>query len=628
VIISWYINRIKTFSVPELGYRTRQMFRHKFIDKKKFKSINRIDIPSIALLHQQLILYPVFKSQIDVSQPIDWHKDVVSGKRFPKQFAHSINMRDDQYGSAKNVWEINRMLFITDLAYQYSQTQNNDLISVIQSHIHSWIAENPYLCGVNWYSNIEVNIRLINWYYCWKLLDVDTLTHTDIEFNKFVQQTWLPSIYQHCQYSYYHPSLYSSANNHLIAEYAGLFVASQQWKFKESERWSKYAKKGLEKEIQKQHSENGINKEEAAEYIQFITDFFLISYLVGEKHNNQFSSQYKDCLYSIFSYISQIVDTEGNYVMYGDGDDGYLIKLGKDNHPNNFLSLLTTAAVLFNEPKFKHPKCYFDDKTNVLLGNKLELFAQINSNYNPESVFYIKEKHFLFRAKDILFHFNAAPLGYLSIAAHGHADALSFILHVDGTPIIVDSGTYTYHTHKEWRKYFVGTLAHNTICVDGEDQAKLAGPTMWLNHYQTKLLKYLSNNKTDVISAEHNGYVQKGLIHKRSVRFDKETNEFEITDIVEFLREEEHFFQIPLHFHPDVSLVLSDHNICITTKRKKIEILLDKQFQYVLLRGNIYPIIGWYSEHFGNKEACSCILTEFRKQNTFEHKMKIRMTNI
>jgi hypothetical protein len=44
---------------------------------------------------------------------------------------------------------------------------------------------------------------------------------------------------------------------------------------------------------------------------------------------------------------------------------------------------------------------------------------------------------------------DAAPLGFLSIAAHGHADALSFILHVDGSPILVDPGMFTYHTHKE-----------------------------------------------------------------------------------------------------------------------------------------------------------------------------------
>ena len=86
---------------------------------------------------------------------------------------------------------------------------------------------------------------------------------------------------------------FSSANNHLISEYAGLFIASSKWKFKESEKWIKYAHKGLENEIIKQHSKEGVNKEEAAEYIQFITDFFLLSFIVGERTNRPFSEQYK-----------------------------------------------------------------------------------------------------------------------------------------------------------------------------------------------------------------------------------------------------------------------------------------------------------------------------------------------
>ena len=41
---------------------------------------------------------------------------------------------------------------------------------------------------------------------------------------------------------------------------------------------------------------------------------------------------------------------------------------------------------------------------------------------------------------------DAGPLGYLSIAAHGHADALAFVLDIGDREILVDPGTYAYHT--------------------------------------------------------------------------------------------------------------------------------------------------------------------------------------
>ena len=161
--------------------------------------------------------------------------------------------------------------------------------------MNSWIDDNPYLVGINWYSNLEINIRLISWFLCWEILDASELAAKNRKFEEFVAERWLPTIYLHCKYSYNNPSRFSSANNHLIAEYSGLFIASSKWKFKEAGSWLKYAAKGLEREIQLQHS-SGINREEAAGYIQFITDLFLLPYVVGEKTNNPFSDTYTGIL--------------------------------------------------------------------------------------------------------------------------------------------------------------------------------------------------------------------------------------------------------------------------------------------------------------------------------------------
>ena len=85
-------------------------------------------------------------------------------------------------------------------------------------------------------------------------------------------------------------------------------------------------------------------------------------------------------------------------------------------------------------------------------------------------------------------------LGFLSVGVllgpYGLADALSFFLEIDGQSYITDVGTYTYHSEPEWRAYFKGTLAHNTIRVDEQDQASNAGPCLWVEHYQPHLAFY------------------------------------------------------------------------------------------------------------------------------------------
>ena len=59
------------------------------------------------------------------------------------------------------------------------------------------------------------------------------------------------------------------------------------------------------------------------------------------------------------------------------------------------------------------------------------------------------------------------------LPAHAHADALSFQLWVDGSPVVVDPGTFTYEPGAQ-RDWFRGTRAHSTVAVDG-DQFELWG---------------------------------------------------------------------------------------------------------------------------------------------------------
>jgi hypothetical protein len=58
------------------------------------------------------------------------------------------------------------------------------------------------------------------------------------------------------------------------------------------------------------------------------------------------------------------------------------------------------------------------------------------------------------------------------LPAHAHADALSFQLWFDGTPVVVDPGMPTYELGRK-RNWFRGTRAHATVCIDGRDQFEM-----------------------------------------------------------------------------------------------------------------------------------------------------------
>lgn len=596
----------------------RLFYQNQDFNKVFTESINRVNTSSLlsADLTSQFKDYKIFEFfglTINLENKIDWHLDVQSGKRFPLTFSKDIDIRSGDYGNAKIVWEINRLQFLLPLAIKYRLTNDEVDLQHWMSLMKSWVNENPYLKGINWYSNIEINIRLIVWYFCWQILWADDHLKKNDEFIRFTKEVWLPTVYDHCVYSISNPSKYSSANNHLVAEYSGLFVASVCWPFKESAKWRIYSQKGLEKEIIKQHSENGINKEEASEYIQFITDFFLIPFAVAEKHAIQFSETYKRYLHKICGYIINLLDIKGGFTKYGDEDDGKVLIVDTNFHFNNFLSILISGAILFKEKEFKKVNNKFDFKNWLLWGEKgRNIYDTLEyNNTELKSTFYKEEGHFIFRKtyksdphKEIYLHLDAAQLGFLSIAAHGHADALSVVLTLDGNPILIDAGTYTYHTEKEWRKYFVSTLAHNTICIDNINQAQYIGPTMWLQHYDVEVLNAKQQVDLEIASAKHSGYNKIGCSHERTVEFDREKEIFIITDQV-IVGNKSHKIYQPWHLHPEVMVEKINNHIFILRHNKsirKLQIQFSELLYIDLIKGQLNPILGWYSSSFLQKE--------------------------
>ena len=152
---------------------------------------------------------------------------------------------------------------------------------------------------------------------------------------------------------------------------------------------------------------------------------------------------------------------------------------------------------------------------------------------------------------------NAGPLGYGSIAAHGHADALAFTLSLGGLEFLIDPGTYAYHTKKQWRDYFRGTGAHNTVRVDVQDQSVAGGNFLWLEHARVRCIAWEESAHTDRFAGEHDGYLRllDPVKHAREMLFDKANRRLVITDRIEC--KARHTIEQRWHFAEDVVVTLA-----------------------------------------------------------------------
>ena len=112
--------------------------------------------------------------------------------------------------------------------------------------------------------------------------------------------------------------------------------------------------------------------------------------------------------------------------------------------------------------------------------------------------------------------FGCGPLGD---GGHGHYDALGVEAYAYGRPLVVDPGRYTYaEGTPNWRHWFKGTAAHNTVTVDGLDQqpyrrGKPKGPQL--------TSRLLERRATDALHLLH-GEVSSpayDAVHRRAVVF-------------------------------------------------------------------------------------------------------------
>lgn len=198
---------------------------------------------------------------------------------------------------------------------------------------------------------------------------------------------------------------------------------------------------------------------------------------------------------------------------------------------------------------------------------------------------------------------DAGPHGFLSIAAHGHADALSVEVRVDGVDVLADPGTYCYHGEPKWRAYFRGTRGHNTIEVAGRDQSLSGGPFLWVRQAPTVLRSVSLDADADQVtwSAEHHGYDDLdggGVVHRRTAELDRSQRRLTITDE---LRGATHELVMAWHLGPDVTVSLSGSTAELSWPGGGGTVHLPRSLSWQSIRASDDPVAGWYSPGFDRK---------------------------
>lgn len=650
--ISWYLNRLKTMSPAEIGWRLTSLARDNWdrvcIPLGLYPADNRIIntktsfpvfsvttistgawagntatqqekdwLNALLLKADQIAGHRLSYFDLhnhDHGHPFNWHYDHSARKQAPRCFASSIDYRDFQEtGDCKLIWEPNRHHHLVVLGRAYRTSGNPKYAEAIKEQLLSWLDANPYGYGMNWRSPMELAIRMINW--VWAL---DLIRDSGIRVADFHDRVRY-SAYLHLRDVTRKYSQGTSANNHLIGEAAGVFIACCYFSdLPDAARWKQQSFDILCQEILTQTTVEGCHRELALGYHYFVLQFFLFAGLAGRQSGMEFPSTYWKAMEQMFEFLSRLAEG-GKPPLYGDCDDGYVLDLGTT--PHDSASLFAVGAALFNRPDFKTLAGDSLEMLSWLLGEKgLDAYNRLDKDNNKiqlashsfsEAGLYLLQTGLRESEERISVLIDCGELGYKSIAAHGHADALSFTLRVGGHDVLVDPGTYDYFTFPEWRNYFRSTKAHNTVEIDGQDQSVMLGPFLWGKRAVARCLTWESSLYGGKFVGEHDGYTRLNdpVLHRRTIELNGENQTVTIIDEIE--AKTTHNVQILFHCAPTCRVEENGpHSLNVSVANRTVRLIFEPNIKVHLLYGNKQPIAGWVSPNYHGKEPTTTIIAE------------------
>ena len=543
----------------------------------------------------------------------DWFSDPVTGHRSsPGRYAFRINQRsEEQVGNVKQVWEISRLQHLTLLATAWFLTRDEPYANRVAGQLRSWYRENPFLSGVHWTSGIEVGIRLISLAWIRRLLDgwpgVAGLFEDD---GLAVQQ-----IRWHQRYLNGFRSRGSSANNHVIAEAAGQLVASCAFPwFPESERWRRTSAGLLERELMRNTFPSGIGRELASDYQSFVAELGLLAAVEAESASRPLSTAVWQRLCAMTDSVAALVDERMRAPRQGDGDDGRAVLLDAPVLGSGWPSLLALGDAIFGRLSWwpQVPAGAASALVGALAGGPHDIPgrpAERPDRFADAGVTLLRTDGA--QAPEIWCRLDGGPHGFLSIAAHAHADAMSLEVRYGGVDVLADPGTYCYHGEPTWRSYFRSTIAHNTLELGGRNQSGEGGPFLWLRHANGREIGVTDTGETAEWTADHDGYLslRPPARHRRSVRLDRTARSIRIVDEID---DGGHDVRLAFHFGPDVQAELNGSHAVLrwptagTPGQARLE--LPPGLQWSLHRGETDPILGWYSPGLGHRVPAFTLL--------------------
>jgi hypothetical protein len=572
VDIAWYVARLRVMSGAELVHRVRERWQVRALERsqRRFDTdpterrpasfsfctsaasvLPRLtwDVAANHAIADDLLAGRWNALAFDwrwFDSPDVWHRAPDTGNPWPRTYFARIHYRQgNPYGDARVVWEPSRLQQLVSLALLCgNEKRRTPAVALIERQLQGWLEANPPYVGVHYVSAMECALRLIAACHA-----IDMVRSWLAE----PARTWTALVClvdSHARLIHRRLSLHSSATNHTVAEAAGLVYAGSLFpEFEDAGRWRETGTALLAAEVERQILDDGGGVEQAPGYLEQIAD---LATLAGHLVDRERAAAIAERVGLARRFLAELAGGRNERPALGDDDGGRAL--------SPFWKATRPSA-----PPLR-PSVTFVNTGYTILRSRPDGRRQIG--------------------------FDHGPLGLEPAFAHGHADALSLTWRDGDRELLVDPGTYSYTGQPEWRRYFRGARAHNTVVVDRKDHTTQRGPFLWRPGYGARLVRAAAGAHS-VVLACHDGYRHERLRHWRGLVYDH-VDRLVVWDRLE--GRGEHEISMWWHFGVDVGV----EGRTVSSPTGAITMLLPVG-DLVRHHGSNEPMAGWRSPRYGEK---------------------------
>jgi hypothetical protein len=198
--------------------------------------------------------------------------------------------------------------------------------------------------------------------------------------------------------------------------------------------------------------------------------------------------------------------------------------------------------------------------------------------------------------------FDCGPLGPDYQPGHGHCDVLSYELSLQSRRVVVDTGVSTYESCTE-RRYERSTAAHNTLRIDGEEQAEIWASFRVGRRPRVGRVEGGEIKEFHFVRGVHYAYKPRAVIHSRMIVLTPR----KCWVVIDLLKGKgKHLVESFIHFHPAVGVELlnnpASNNLGTAGTCWAIRFGEEQYFLTTRGGGEVVAQQSWYAPEFGLRQ--------------------------